>query len=79
MKSRAIMTAAVATLLAFGIGAHPGFAKKNDPAERHDSGHHDEVTSGADFGDHVSDHAKSSGGFSGDMNPGNHKGYSTLK
>ena len=79
MKSRAMMTLAVAALFALGIGAQPGFAKKDEQTGGHDSGHHEGITSGADFGDHVSDHAKSRGGFSGDMNPGNHKGYSTLK
>jgi len=29
----------------------------------------------ADYGAHVSDHARSEGGFSGAMNPGDHHGF----
>ena len=32
---------------------------------------------GADYGDHVSTHARAEGGFSGEMNPGvHHRGFS---
>lgn len=31
---------------------------------------------GADYGEHVSTHARDSGGFSGHMNPGDHRGFS---
>ena len=79
MKSRALITIAVAALLAVGIGVNTGFAKKDDQTDNHDPGQHDGIESGADFGAHVSDHAKSRGGFSGDMNPGKHQGYSTIK
>lgn len=30
---------------------------------------------GADYGTHVSGHARTGGGFSGDMNPGVHRGF----
>ena len=34
---------------------------------------------GADYGDHVSTHARGEGGFSGQMNPGrHHRGFSGL-
>ena len=31
---------------------------------------------GADYGEHVSTHARAEGGFSGQMNPGRHRGFS---
>lgn len=31
---------------------------------------------GADYGEHVSTHARVEGGFSGQMNPGGHRGFS---
>ncbi len=31
---------------------------------------------GAAFGEHVSTHARAEGGFTGQMNPGNHRGFS---
>lgn len=37
------------------------------------------ISSGADFGQHVSMHARTMGGFDGTMNPGMHQGYSTLR
>lgn len=30
---------------------------------------------GAGYGAHVSDHARAEGGFSGSMNPGDHRGF----
>lgn len=30
---------------------------------------------GARYGEHVSDHAREGGGFSGGMNPGHHRGF----
>ena len=37
------------------------------------------IGSGAEFGQHVSMHARTMGGFNGTMNPGMHQGYSTLR
>lgn len=34
------------------------------------------AATGAQFGDHVSDHAQAMTGFSGEMNPGMHQGFS---
>ena len=45
----------------------------------HSSGsgsHHEDIDSGKDFGQHVSEHNDH---FSGDHNPGNHRGYSGIK
>ena len=30
---------------------------------------------GAGYGEHISDHARGEGGFSGQMNPGDHRGF----
>jgi hypothetical protein len=79
MKRNAFITTTIAALFMLFVGINSGFAKKSDQGMDHDSTHHDGVNSGSYFGAHVNDHAKNQGGFSGDMNPGNHKGYSTLK
>jgi hypothetical protein len=79
MKKNALLTTTIAALFMLVVGVNSGFAKKSGESTGQDSTHHDDIASGSDFGDHVSDHAKSQDGFSGDMNPGNHKGSSTLK
>ena len=70
------------------IGGNPGVAMDGNDDHNGHSMDHSKIESGADFGKHVSDHAKSEKGkgglgkkgFSGDHNPGkHHQGYSGIK
>ena len=80
---RNIVIALIAALTLTLISIQPGFAKGGGgqkggtTATSHDAGHHDDINSGRDFGQHVKD---MNDHFSGDHNPGkHHKGYSGLK
>lgn len=76
-KSKSIALTTIIGLSLFAI--KPVFAKgeSKERSGSRDSGHHDNIDSGKDFGQHVSD---VNDRFSGDHNPGNHhNGYSGIK
>ena len=97
MKKNVFMTAAVAALFLITVGVNAGFAMQNGDGKKGDGKKgesqtektmdHSDITSGAKFGEHVSDMAQKSDkhgmdrkGFSGEMNPGtHHQGYSGIK
>jgi hypothetical protein len=92
MKKNVFMTVAVATLFLITFGVNAGFAKQNGDGKKGESQtektmDHSHITSGAEYGDHVSDMAQKTDkhgidrkGFSGEMNPGtHHQGYSGIK
>lgn len=89
MKRITLLTGLAAVTLILAT-SQPGFTKGDGKSaggqmksgsshemSHDDSGHHDKIESGRDFGQHVkemNDH------FSGDHNPGkHHKGYSGIK
>ncbi len=91
MSRKTILTAVVASLFLITLSVNSGFAKKNDTGTKgggkkaeqtmggmdHGDDHHDKITSGKDFGQHVRGHNDH---FSGTMNPGrHHQGYSGIK
>lgn len=92
MKNNVFLTTAVAALFFVTFGVNAGFAMQNGGGKKGESQtehtmDHSDITSGAQFGDHVSDMAQKSDkhgmdkkGFSGEMNPGtHHQGYSGIK
>jgi len=92
MKKNVFVTAAVAALFLITVGVNAGFAMQNGDGKKGESQtektmDHSDITSGAKFGEHVSDMAQKSDkhgmdrkGFSGEMNPGtHHQGYSGIK
>jgi len=88
MKKQTVLITALAALFIVTLGVNSGFAQKTDGQEKgankqseQSSGSmsmsgHEGIETGRDFGEHVSGH---DGKFSGDHNPGNHKGFSTVK
>ncbi|WP_163339862.1 hypothetical protein [Desulfopila sp. IMCC35008] len=81
MKRNIVFIAIAALTLTF-TSIQPGMAKGGGDkggkgTTSQGSGHHDNIDSGRDFGQHVKD---MNDHFSGDHNPGSkHKGYSGLK
>lgn len=86
------LTTAVAALFLITVGVNAGLAMQNSGGKKGGSQteqtmDHSGITSGAQYGNHVSDMAQTSGkhgtdkkGFSGEMNPGkHHQGYSGIK
>lgn len=74
----ALMLAGVNTGLAKGSEKHStSNGTQAEHSSSQESGHHDSINSGRDFGQHVKE---MNDNFSGDHNPGkHHKGYSGLK
>ncbi|SHO51763.1 hypothetical protein [Desulfopila aestuarii] len=87
MRKKIVLTV-IAGLALMLAGVNAGLAKGSEKhstnnrtqikdSSSHESGHHDSINSGRDFGQHVKE---MNDNFSGDHNPGkHHKGYSGLK
>lgn len=87
MTKSTILTTAIAALFLITLGVNSGLAAKDNGKSKGTgsqteqksgthSGDHSSVKSGKTFSDHVKGHNDM---FSGEHNPGNHKGYSSLK
>ena len=88
MTKSTFLTTAIAALFLITLGVNSGVAAKDNGKSKGTgsqteqnsgthSGDHSSITSGNDFGQHVSTHNDM---FSGDHNPGkHHKGYSGIK
>ena len=87
MKKNGLLTVAGAALFLVTVGVSSSFANSGTPQTDHGSSDHHTFSSGKEYGQHVSGHAKSvegkgglgRKGFSGDHNHGNHKGFSSIK
>jgi hypothetical protein len=90
MSKSTFLTTTITALFLVTLGVNSGIAAKDNgksetagtqteqtETSSDGSGHHDNIDSGRDFGQHVKEHNDH---FSGDHNPGkNHKGYSGIK